>query len=430
MTSSRRMRWVAIACTAMISLSAAAQEGQPPETPPEEPKPAPAAEEPPPPPKPKSPLGDPPLHRWGGLTLSGEVWGPELSNQDLDGTIINEGVDTRVLEMPTDASTRFHWRVWYHLPKDKGSIRFEYDSMRHEGDIEILDPGNFVYGELLAFPLFAGLGDDGLADGLQAISETKTREFRLEYENVAFETPRATGTFHVGYRTIDHSRSLEATYFALLPEFPPLVPPNFPPDFNPIFLFPIPDTGRSTSDFSGSGLGAGLDVEFKLHPRFSLWGSLSIGAFRGKIDTRYASSTSAYFCAPGTPTHPLCSSSEVVLLTFEDVQTIIASEVPGTGDGNPTSKIFQDVTSVNVGFRNRSRAAWELDLSIGAEFKIWRSLSLTAGMRELFYADVAADLRRANPVVQPNGEVNFEQVSEQNRSVGYEGFTLGLAYRF
>ena len=418
MTSSTRMRWVAIACTAMIVLTAAAQESEPPATPPEEPKPeptAPAGEEPPPPPKPKSPLGDPPLHRWGGLSVTAEAWGPELTNEDLDIAVLEDGLDTRVIEMPTDSSTRLHWKVWYHLPKDMGSIRFEYDSMRHEGDVELLDPGNFVYGEMLALPQFAGLNDDGLADGVQAVAEVKTREFRLEYENVAFSSPKATGTFHVGYRTVDNARSLQATYFALLPAFPPLVPPNFPPDFNPAFLFPIPDTARTTSDFSGTGLGAGFDVEFKLHPRVSLWGSLSLGALRGRIDTRYESSVSAYFF--NDPAHPELG---LQYITFEEVQQIIASELPGPVDNDPTTKISQAVTFDSIGYRNRSRGIWELDLSIGAEFKIWRSLSGTVGLRELYYADIASEVRTGV----------FGQVEAKDLSVGYEGFTLGISYRF
>jgi hypothetical protein len=403
----------------MIALSAAAQESEPPSAPPEEPKPeptAPAAEEPPPPLKPKSPLGDPPLHRWGGLTISVEAWGPELTNQDLDVAILNDGIDTRVLEMPTEASTRQHYKVWYHLPDNTGSIRFEYDSMRDEGDIEILDPGNFVYGELLAFPLLAGLNDDGLADGLRAVSETKTREFRVEYEQIVFDTPRTTGSFHGGYRTVDHARSLQATYFALLPSFPPLLPPNFPPDFNPTFLFPLPDTGRTTSDYSGSGLGAGFDVEFKLHPRVSLWGSLSIGALRGKIDTRYESTVSAYFIRP--------EDGDPFLATFEQVQAAVAQGEDGA------RSVFQGVDTVFVAFRNRSRMTWELDLSFGAEFKIWRSLSGTVGLRELVYGDVAADVTRGNPVLSPTGTINFQSVNEENRSVGYEGYFVGLAYRF
>ena len=422
------MRWVAIACTAMIALSAAAQESEPPAAPPEEPKPeptAPAAEEPPAPPKPKSPLGDPPLHRWGGLTISGDVWAPELSNEDFDVAIYNDGTDTRIISLPRDAATRQHWKVWYHLPNDRGSIRFEYDSMRHEGEASALDPGNFAYGELLALPLLAGLNDDGLADGVQGTAVNKTREFRVEYENVAFDNPKATGLFHLGYRTVDNARQVEASYFALLPTFPPFLPPVFDPNFNPTFLFPIPDTARTTSDFSGSGLGAGFDVEFKLHRRVSLWGSLSLGVLRGKIDTRYESSVSGYFF-----NDPDDDQEAARQITFAEVQQIIANEQPGSGDGDLTSRIFQDPTEVRVGYRDQSRLAWELDLSITAEVKLWRSLSLNLGLREMVYADVASDLRRGTPVLQPTGTVNFQTVTEEKRTVGYEGYFAGLSYRF
>src|SRR5262245_47473674 len=179
MTVSMRRKWATAAGMAMFALSAAAQESEPAPTPapqPETPAPA-AATEPPPPPKAKTPLGDPPLHRWGGLTVAVEAWGPILSNKNYPIAIINDGIDTRILDLETDDSVREHWKVWYHLPKDMGSVRFEYYSMRHEGTSRVFDPGNFIYGELLASPVFAGMRDDGLADGFTAAATTKSREF-------------------------------------------------------------------------------------------------------------------------------------------------------------------------------------------------------------------------------------------------------------
>jgi hypothetical protein len=419
MTVSIRTPWAAAVCTAMIALSAAAQEPAPsPEPKPETPAPAAAAEAPPAPPKAKTPLGDPPLHRWGGLTVAVDVWGPSLSNQDYEIAIINAGSDTRIDELAMKDQTREHWKVWYHLPKDMGALRFEYDSMRHEGNVHVFDPGNFVYGELLAFPVFAGLNDDGLADGYSAAATTKTREVRVEYERVVFDTPKTKGSFHIGYRTMDNSREVNANYFALLPAFPPLIPPIYSEDFNPTGLFPVPDTTRMTSDYTGHGLGAGFDVEFKLHQRLSIVGGLSIGALRGGLDTRYAAATSAYYF--NDPAGP-------VLLTFAEVQTLLATD----GQGNsPGDLIFQQALTSQIEVRNRARGAYTLDVQMGVQFKIWRSLTGTLGLRELVYADVAADVRTAPPVEQQSGTANFQTVTEIDRTVGYGGYFLGLSYRF
>jgi len=421
MSVSIRMRWVAAVCAVIVAASAFAQQSEPPSTPPEEPKPdtpAPAAEAPPPPPKPKSPLGDPPLHRWGGITIAVDVWGPELSNHDDAVAIFNDPalVSTRVIEMPADAKTREHWKAWYHLPKDMGSIRIEYDSMRHEGVAEVLDPGNFAYGELLAFPLFAGLQDDGLADGFAAESLVKTREFRIEYERVAIDTPKVRGSFHFGYRTMDNARSREATYYALLPAFPPFLPPIFDETFNPTPLFPIPDHTQMTSDFTGSGLGGGFDIEYKLFPRVSLKGSLSAGVLRGHIDTRYQASTTTYFFND--------PDQGIFNLTFDDVLFLLSF------GQDAAEAIFQDGGTITAGLRNRSRLAYELDVSMAVEFKIWRSLNASAGLRELAYIDVASDVTPGTPVIQPNGNINFQTVNEVDKSVGYEGFFFGLSYRF
>jgi hypothetical protein len=419
------MRWVVAVCGAVFAASAFAQQSEPPSPPPDEPKPeapAPAAE-PPPPPKPKSQLGDPPLHRWGGLTIAADAWSPMQANQDDEIAIFNDTLqNTRVLDMPSDATTREHIRVTYHLPKDMGSIRFEYDSMRHEAFAKIFDPGNFVYGELHVIPFFAGLRDDGLADGLDATSVNKTREFRVEYEATAFESPRAKGTYHVGYHTVDNAWELDTNYYALLPTFPPFLPPNFSPDFNPTFLFPIPDSARSTSDFTGSGLGGGFEVEFKLHPRVSLWGDISLGVLRGNVDTRYASTTSAYF---------LRDEAGNILLTFEEVLAIIAAEhLPDPDGTNQTELITQGTFTTGVALRNRTRMVYEFDVSMGIDFKIWRSLVGTVGLRELGYVDVTSDVRRGTPVLQPTGTVNLERVEENDKSAGYEGFFIGLSYRF
>ena len=407
MSLSIRRQWAAAACAAMIALSASAQETEPAEEPKPE-TPAPAAEAPPPPPKPKAPLGDPPVHRWGGLTLAVDVWGPELANEDYDVAVVNGGEFPRVLSMPSDAATRMHWKVWYHLPKDLGSLRFEYDSMRDEADMQIFDTGNFAYFELLTVPGFGGLSDDGLVDGVTASSTTKTREFRVEYERVVFESPRTRGAFHAGYRNLDHSREFEATYYSLLPAFPPFLPPNFPETFDPTPLFPIPDVARETSDFSGHGLGAGLDVEFKLHPRVSLLTGLTIGAVRGTIDTRYQSETNFYVLHVG---------EEIFYLDFQDVVDIINSDTPTT---SPTDQIGQLATANAVALRDRSRLAYEIDISMAVQFKIWRSLAATAGLRELAYVDVGAEARPSSGL----------DLLVKNFTAGYGGYFFGLSYRF
>ncbi|HJQ98465.1 MAG TPA: hypothetical protein VJ826_09130 [Candidatus Polarisedimenticolaceae bacterium] len=411
MSLSIRRQWAAAVCAATIALSASAQETQPAPSS-EEPKPdtpPPAAEAPPPPAKPKWPVGDPPLHRWGGLTIAVDAWGPELANENYDVAVFSSpGQYPRVLSMPSDASTRLHWKVWYHLPKDFGSLRFEYDSMRDESDLQVFDTGNFAYFELLTVPGFSGLSDDGLVDGFSAESTTKTREMRIEYERVVFDSPRSRGAFHVGYRNVDHSRELEATYYSLLPAFPPFLPPNFPENYNPLPLFPNPDFARETSDFSGHGLGGGLDVEFKLHPRVSIVTGLTIGVVRGAIDTTYQSLTNFYFLRVG---------EQIFLIDFQDVVDIINSDGP---NNSPTDFVGQSASVRAAALKDRSRLAYELDISLGAQFKIWRSLNATLGLRELAYVDVGASAR---PSV-------FGELQDKSFTAGYGGYFFGLSYRF
>jgi hypothetical protein len=106
---------------------------------------------------------------------------------------------------------------------------------------------------------------------------------------------------------------------------------------------------------------------------------------------------------------------------------LLATDGPGN---TPGDLIFQQPLTSRIELRNRSRLAYELDLQMGVQFKIWRSLTATMGLRELIYADVAADIKRGAPAAQPSGTANFETVSEVDRSVGYEGYFLGVSYRF
>lgn len=412
-----------ILCGALLAgpVVALAQEPAPP---PEAPKPTEPAPQAPATPAPEAkkhaktawPIGDPPLHRWGGLTIAVSGWTPGIANSE-DDIALQQGLrDIGPVSISPDEHIKEQVKVLYHLPKDKGAVRFVYDSMNFKDRRELFNPGNFVYGETLTYPFLAGVEDDGLADGIRANSLTKTREFRIEYENTAFESPHAKGRFHVGLRYMDHARSLEANYYALVPTFPPFLPPTFPDNFNPLPFFPVPDQARTQSDFSASGVGAGLELEFPVHARVSIVGGFSIGVFSGRLDTRYTSTTWGYFDFSGTT--PL-------LLTFDEVLARLES-----GDKTQYGSVAQAPVSVNLRTADAKRLAYNLDVYVGIEGKIWRSLKGSLGIRQLAYLDAGADNRLAPPVLQPLGQIDVLRATRRDLSVEYGSYYAQLSYRF
>ena len=157
----------ALLCGVALALPVVAQEDAipkelppAPSTPPAE-TPEPGEEAPTPPaPKKKMEFGDPPLHRWGGMTISVAAWEPDLvgADEEITATYVNG------FAYPTMQGSTPHIRetvgATYHLPKDAGSIGITYDSMHHSDSVEYLSPGRFIYGETRAYPFALGVYDD------------------------------------------------------------------------------------------------------------------------------------------------------------------------------------------------------------------------------------------------------------------------------
>jgi hypothetical protein len=58
---------------------------------------------------------------------------------------------------------------------------------------------------------------------------------------------------------------------------------------------------------------------------------------------------------------------------------------------------------------------------------VWRGIEWFGGFRNARYSDVGVDIR---PAAAPNYSGTTLAVEEKARSVTYEGFYTGLAYRF
>jgi hypothetical protein len=403
----------AILCGVALVLPALAQE----DTKPKEPAPPaePPAETAPPaavPAPKKADFGDPPLHRWGGWTISVAGWQPALIGADEElAATYTTGIAYPLMGGST-TRTRETVGAIYHLPKDLGAISAQYDSMNHNDYIENLTPGQFIFGETRAFPVSRGVFDDGLADGYTSTLGRKTREFRLEYTRTAFEGPRAKGTWGFGYRELSHSRDVTISYLALVPNFPPLIPP-VADAATAARLRPLSDQVTQTANYTGHGLGATFDVRFPVHPRVSILTGVALGLIRGNAKSAYASVTSFYSLAtaPGVP------------LTKDELFAILANPcAPGeSGCDRPAiADVQQEVVVAGLTQYPTSQMAETIDLYIGLEVWAWKGLKVYGLLRDSYYANVGE-------YVVPHIDLSDTRTP---LSAAYEGYALGLSWRF
>ena len=355
--------------------------------------------------KKKMEFGDPPLHRWGGMTIVLAAWEPQLIGADEElATTYPNGVANPLMEGSTPHIRETVGAI-YHLPSDAGSIGMTYDSMDQNDTVDYLSPGQFIFGETRAYPYAAGAFDDGFADGVTATLSRKTREFRFFYSQTAFENKIAKGTWSAGYRQVGHSRNIAISYLAIVPNLPPLIPPSLPDNTDPNRLNPLPDQVLQTANFAGHGLGASFDFEFSVHPRVAIITGLSVGLIRGSGSSAYSSQTSFYFQEPLSD----------VPLTPDQLFTILS-----TGTRDDIALVGQRLVFAGLNQPSTSQTAETFDIYLGVEVKVYRGLKLFATLRDVYYANVG------EYVVPRPGLTNVRTPL----TAGYEGYVFGLAWRF
>jgi hypothetical protein len=336
------------------------------------------------------------------------AWEPDLVGADEEiATTYPNGVANPLMQGSTP-HIRETIGAAYHLPKDIGSIGITYDSMHQSDGVQYLSPGQFIYGETRGYPAALGVFDDGFADGVSTNISRKTREFRLYYSQTAFQNAKAKGTWAAGYRQVSHTRNIDIAYLAIVPNLPPLIPPIVSGNVNPFRLQPVPDRVLQTSNYSGHGLGVSFDLEFPVQERVSIITGLSIGLIRGSVSSAY-SSQSSYYYRTGT-------EGEIIYLTPDELFEILSN-----GPESEINKVAQALVHAGLTQSPVSQFAETLDIYLGLEVKIYKGLKVFGTLRDVYYSNVG------QYVVPAPGFVSNERTQ---LSAGYEGYVLGLSWRF
>jgi len=351
----------------------------------------------------------------GRLYFELDGWQAQPVGSDVIPAYRNDPVDplnTRPETFPPDTEFRQRWRFGYNLGGDNGQIVLTWSSHETQESRTATEPSEFVFTEELVAPAYSGVFDDNLADGYEASILLKTRDLRLSYYRNAFSSPKAQGKWFVGYRQVSHERSHSASYFALAPNLPPIIPPISQPSET---LEPGVDTGTVSSEFDGRGAEGGLDVVFPLwKDRLRLEMGLTGAVLRGRMNTDHRSSTWVY-----------------LLRKDGEVSVIDVGESDVFDDPELLTFITQEQASVGVSSDNESGTAFAFETYAGLRYRAWKGLEVVGGYRAIRYEDVAREMVVDGVSVDDEFEhYRATSVTTRDRSIGYEGYYLGIAYTY
>lgn len=311
----------------------------------------------------------------------------------------------------TEGATR--WRGGVTLPKNAGDVTVTYWATRNEFQREEARPGQFLFGTNLAYPAFAGIFDDSLADGYAADVEVSTRDLRIEYQRTIVSTPAVTTVWSVGGRWVDASLTTEATYSALAAPIPAFYDP--PDTVDASLVSPQPDEVRASSRFSGRGLTTGIEARMPFfNNRFSVEASVNLSLLRGDKEASYSSITSAYFY------------NGIEGLEYLDADELLDPAI--TGDEQILQGILQGAFPVYVEDPGTSGSAFVYEAGLGFRAKVWKGIELTGGFRAARFEDVLDELRPTG--LTTVGSAVIPGIERTTRSLAYEGFYFGASFSY
>lgn len=354
---------------------------------------------------------------WGNLIVEFGTWIAEPGGLGDNVVTVIDPTDlfnTTIVGFTHGTSADNYTRFGAEFAGNRGRLLLTWYAHDDSSQLSMRDPGNFIFGELLAFPAFAGLFNDGRADALDASNTSALRDLKIEYSREAFSNSRVQGRWIAGYRKLVYRTRTEATYYALVPTFPAFLPPLVGALPN---LTPIPDTASLASDYTGSGLTGGMEFKAPIwRDKFVLEASFSLSILLGNVKAEYRAINSLYIL-----------DGLVLEAPYTELDDFF---IDSSGNVFGTAVRVQQIL-VGAGLRSDSlsRSSQVLEASIGARWNPLSYMDVFLGYRMAHYGGVAVDVRPRNIVVIGSA-LNAVDASETDRSATYEGFYGGVGFRF
>jgi hypothetical protein len=375
-------------------------------------------------------------NRIGNVYFSAAVWasqpvGTQYSPAGLANTDSTNNVNTLTsLEMDHGTQSDVAYEFEYVLPSNYGTLSYDIYKQEDATELNLSSPSDYIYQQSLSFDILAGFRNDGLADGVRSVADTRLREWKIAYSRPAFETPRIKGTWSVGWRRVQNGQVLSADYLSTVTGLPPFLPPLCDPCDGLIqALTPRSDTAQVSSRVEGRGIDVGFDVEMPLWKnKVTLEGGVSVSALRSTGKASYTSTNHYYTVSAAGQGGILCVSPEFCEEDYDLFNFL------GLGTDNPFA-FSQRSATITATADDISQSSLAIDTHVGFRWRTpYKRVEVFGGIKQSRYEDAAIELRPEVVVTEQNGAtgaVSFaiNNVDRSFKSVTYEGFFAGLRVR-
>lgn len=334
----------------------------------------------------------------GEFFIDVEDWFVKPANADYQiATIIPSAPfikQSSVISIPFTTESSFKFRMGWKFKDNLGSIALVYWGFSNKNQIVRTDPGNFVFTENLTFPLFAGVYDDGLADGVRGDFNIRATSLSFLFIREFSQMKRVHAEWRLGIRKIGFKQKSFVEYYALVPT---LIDP-FPPEQ----FIPQNDHIREQSDFQAKGIEVGTTLDFRIAKRVSFGGGVGISFLLGDSEANYASTNYLYMDSDGYYYRPQDAS-------FSDNDIQLSSTVMATA--NESDSIIQII-----------------DADLNVKWNIWRGLDFTVGYAVSYWSGV---LLREQVMLAETSFLFYSQFAKPTRQdIAFQGAYLRLGYRY
>ncbi len=334
-------------------------------------------------------------HGRGQFFFSIEDWYQSISNIDyeISTKYSSTGVDNTNIYLPSSNGDSAHYRLAWMFDGDLGTIEFSYYGFSNKDKIIQTDVGNFVYAQNLSFPLYAGVYDDGMSDGITNTSHFAVRSTSLLYSRALPKNERMNLHWKIGARKVSYRHVFYTEYLTLAPV---LLNPFVPDE-----LMPKNDTLSESSSLEARGVETGASIVFPIADRFSIGGDLGFSLLAGRSNTQYMAQNYYYTSGGG-------------YFNLRD-QAI-------------TENDSQEVFTISSHSDNVDTHIQILEANLKVNWNIWRTLDLTVGYALSLWNGA---LTREQVTPSPSSEFDYYPKSQLQRSdITFEGFFVALSYRY